>query len=364
MIGPRTIRVGPKVGPAVGPGADELANVTGGGPPTLVSINVTPDALTWRPTASSDRQQMSAIGTFSDTSTSDVTALATWTSGTPTIATISNGVGTKGQVTPLLVGPTLITATLGAVSGNETLTLDTNIDATSGKGVPSTAFQAQMAGITIASGWLCQEASGNLAGFGPSAFTLTANATPLYQQAVAGWTRTASAFGQVPAQRFAAANGTGPNPSSTSVLWFGYMVADTLPGGVRGLMNAAGGAGTGVAIGYVNGSGNLRLHCVLVETDDSTTLPATDDLVHPFVLKYDRTNSAVVLYTDEAKTVGTFNAGAGDGLKGFGAGVYSTSPPALSGVLWGAVASGANAELSDAQVKTLLENLHWTIPWS
>jgi hypothetical protein len=351
-----------RVGLAVGVVSDEIS-AGGGGAPTLVSIDVTPDTTTWRPTLSTDRQQMTATGTYSDLSTADITADVTWSSGTPTVATISNGVGTEGEVTPLLVGDTLITATLGAVSGDETLTLDVDVDATSGKGVPSTEFQFTMLGVTLTSAWLAQEASGNLAGLGPSAFTLTANATPLYQQAVTGWTRTASAFNQTSGQRFAATSGTGPNPSSTSVLWLGYMVADTIPGGVRGLMNAAGGAGTGVAIGYVNGSGNLRLHCVLVETDDSTTLPATDNLVHPFVLKYDRTNSAVVMYTDEARTVGTFSALAADGLKGFGAGVYSASPPALCGVLYGFVLSGAAAELSDAQIRTLLEDLHWSVAW-
>lgn len=359
MIGPRTLRVGPKVGPAVGPGADELANAAGGGPPTLVSIDVTPNALTWRPTASSDRQQMTATGTYSDTSTADITTTVTWTSGTPTVGTISNGVGTEGQVTPLLVGATLITATLGAVSGNETLTIATAVDGTSGKGVPTNAFQYGMAGLTIASEWQAQEASGNLVGTGPSAFNLVAQGTPLYQQAMAGWTRTVSAFNQTAGQRFGVNAATGPNPASTSVLWFGYMVMDTLPGAVRGVMNMGGNMG----IGLVNASGNLRLHVAGVTVDDSTTLPPTDNLVHPFVMLLDNTGSRAIMYTDEAKTVGTY-AAATDGVKGFGAGIFSTSPPALAGVLLGAVASGANAELSDAQVKTFLQNLGWTIPWS
>ncbi len=328
----------------------------------LASINVTPDATTWRPTASTDRQQMTATGTNDDgSSAGDITASVTWTSGTPTVGTISNGAGTEGQVTPLLVGSTLITATSGAISGNETLTIAVNVDATSGKGVPSTAFQWTMLGVTIASGWLAQEASGNLAGFGPSSFTLTANATPLYQQAVAGWTRTASAFNQTVGQRFAAAAATGPDPSATSVLWIGYMVGQTAPGGARGLIHAGG----NVAIGFINGSNALRVACVGVNTDETTTRPDLDDLVHPIVLKYDRTNSAVVLYTDEAKTAGTFNSGATDGLKGFGAGALLTaSPPALAGVLYGAVCSGAHAELSDATIKALLQALNWTIPWT
>lgn len=325
----------------------------------LSSIDVTPNALTWRPTASSDRQSMVATGTFSNGSTQVITTTVTWTSGTPAVGTISNGAGTEGQVTPLTVGPTLITATSGAISGNETLTIDTAIDATSGKGVPTNAFQWGMAGLVIASEWQAQEASGNLAGTGPSSFTLTANATPLYQQGVTGWTRTASAFNQTSGQRFAAAAATGPSPASTSVLWIGYMVSDTLPAAVRGMLNVGGNIG----VGLVNASGNIRLHVAGVTVDDSTTNPAADNLVHPIIVKHDRTNSVVVLYTDEAKTPGTF-AAATDGIKGFGAGIFSTSIPALGGVLIGAVASGANAELSDAAIKTILQNLHWTIPWS
>jgi hypothetical protein len=358
MIGLRVgLKVGVRVGLAVGVVADELS--AAGGAPVLLSIDVTPNAPTWRPTASSDRQQFTATGTYDIGGPQDITADVTWTSGTPAVATISNGAGTEGEATPLTVGTTLITATLGAVSGNETLTIGTDIDATSGKGVPVNEFQWSMAGLTIHSEWQAQEASGNLVGTGPSAFDLVANATPLYQQAVPGWTRTASAFSQVAAQRFCVNAGTGPNPASTSVLWLGYWIADTLPGAVRGFINVGGNCG----VGLVNASGNLRLHMAGVTIDDSTTLPPTDNLVHPCVVKYDLVNSAVVLYTDEAKTVGTF-AVATDGLKGFGAGLFSISTPALSGVLIGAVASGANAALSDAQVKTLLQNLGWTPPWS
>lgn len=361
MIGPRTgLKVGLRVDPAVGVVSDEIS-AGGGGAPVLLSIDVTPNAPTWRPTLSTDRQQFTATGTYDIGPPQDITADVTWTSGTPTVGTISNGAGTEGQVTPLLVGTTLITATLGAISGSETLTIAVDIDAASGKGVPSTAFQFTMLGLTLHSGWLAQEASGNLAGFGPSAFTLTANATPLYQQAVAGWTRTASAFNQTVAQRFMAGAGTGPNPASTSVLWLAYYVGQTGPGGQRGVISA----GTNVAIGHTNTSNSLRLACVGVNTDDTTTDPVGDDLVHPLILKYDRTNSAVVMYTDEVKTVGTFNSGATDNNKGYGGGpLFTASPPALSGVLYGFVLSGANAELSDAQVKTLLQALGWTVPWS
>ncbi|MEW6277627.1 MAG: Ig-like domain-containing protein [Candidatus Eremiobacterota bacterium] len=56
-------------------------------------------------------QQFTATGTFSDGSTLDLTATVTWTSGTPNVATISNGAGTQGRATGLTAGVTQITAT-------------------------------------------------------------------------------------------------------------------------------------------------------------------------------------------------------------------------------------------------------------
>lgn len=337
-----------------------LKGASGGGEaPTLVSINVTPDASTWRPTASADRQQMVATGTYSDASTLDITSTVTWASGTPTIATISNAFGAEGQVTPILVGPTVITATLGAVSGNETLTLDTARDGPSSAiRVPSNAFQWSMLGYTPTHLFLAQEASGNLAD-SIGALTLTANATPLYQQTVAGWTRKFVGFSQVAAQRAAAAGGVGPNPATTDVFWLAYMVMDTAPGGVRGVLNIGG----NVAVGLVNGSNAVRISVAGVTADDVTTNPVGDDLVHPIGLLQDATNSRTGLFLDEAKTLGT-HAAATDGTKGIGAGVFSASPPANAGAVYIVVFTAANARMSDAQIKTLYQTLGWTVPWS
>lgn len=327
--------------------------------PVLLSIDVTPNTTTWRPTASSDRQQMTATGTYDIGGPQDITTTVTWTSGTPTIATISNGVGTEGQVTPILIGPTLITATLGAVSGNETLTLDTDIDATSTKRVPVNAFQWSMLGYVPTGLWLCQEGSGNLAD-SIGSLTLTANGSPLYNQAVAGWTRTAAAFSQLSNQRFTAAAASGPNPATTSVLWLAYFVSQTAPGGVRGMMHI----GANVGIGMSNIGNVLRLSVVGVTADDSTTNPVADDLVHPLVLLYDRTNTRAMMYTDEAATTGTYNSGATDGNKGIGGAGFATgATPALSGAVYLVAFSSTAAELNDAAVRTLLQALQWTVAW-
>jgi hypothetical protein len=81
----------------------------------LLSISVTPSApnvpigLT---------QQFKATGTFSDTSTADLTNSVSWTSGTPALATVN---ATTGLATSVAEGSTAITATSGSVSGSATL---------------------------------------------------------------------------------------------------------------------------------------------------------------------------------------------------------------------------------------------------
>ena len=85
-------------------------------PPTLTSIAVTPanGTLTIGGT-----QQFTATGTYSDSSTLDVSNQVTWASSTPASATISGA----GLATGVGSGTTSITATLGSVVGSTGLTV-------------------------------------------------------------------------------------------------------------------------------------------------------------------------------------------------------------------------------------------------
>jgi hypothetical protein len=92
-----------------------------GGPPpvaTLKSIAVTPAASTLTVGA---QQQLSAMGTYSDQSTKDLTTLATWTSSAPSVATV-----TGGLVTGVSSGSSTIVATYNAVAGNDAITVPTS----------------------------------------------------------------------------------------------------------------------------------------------------------------------------------------------------------------------------------------------
>src|SRR5207247_7435925 len=61
--------------------------------------------------------------TFSDSTTQDLTTQVTWSSSSTAVATISNAGGSQGLATSVAAGTTTITATLGLVSGNTTLTV-------------------------------------------------------------------------------------------------------------------------------------------------------------------------------------------------------------------------------------------------
>jgi len=91
----------------------------GGGPvntPTLASIAVTPANPS---TVMGTTKNFTAMGTYSDNSTKDLTTAVTWVSSATGVATISNA----GVATPVTAGTTTITATQGSISGMTTLTV-------------------------------------------------------------------------------------------------------------------------------------------------------------------------------------------------------------------------------------------------
>src|SRR5262249_42766286 len=69
--------------------------------------------------------QMKATATYNDSSTKDVTAEVTWSTGNVAIASVSNVVTTRGVVTGIAAGSTSVTAIypLTAVSGTTTVTV-------------------------------------------------------------------------------------------------------------------------------------------------------------------------------------------------------------------------------------------------
>ena len=85
---------------------------------TLTSIAVTPASAT---VLIGGQQQFIATATYSDNSTAFVTGAATWTSASPSVATIAG----NGLATGVAAGAATITATVGAQSGSAALTVTT-----------------------------------------------------------------------------------------------------------------------------------------------------------------------------------------------------------------------------------------------
>lgn len=90
---------------------------------TLTALAVTP---TTPSIAAGATQAFAAIGTFSDASTADLTQAVTWSSGSPTVATVSNAAGARGVATGVAPG----TATIRATDPASGLASDTRLTVT------------------------------------------------------------------------------------------------------------------------------------------------------------------------------------------------------------------------------------------
>lgn len=89
---------------------------------SLASISITPANPS---IANGTNQQFSALGTFGDGSTEDLTASVTWSSSNTGVATISNATDSNGFATSIATGFTTISATdpVTKIAGSTTLTL-------------------------------------------------------------------------------------------------------------------------------------------------------------------------------------------------------------------------------------------------
>jgi hypothetical protein len=88
--------------------------------PSLVSISVTPANAS---IGLGSTEQFKATGTYSDTSTKDITTAVTWSSASIGVATISNTSGSNGLATSVATGSTTIQAALNSVQGSTALTV-------------------------------------------------------------------------------------------------------------------------------------------------------------------------------------------------------------------------------------------------
>jgi hypothetical protein len=86
----------------------------------LVSIKITPQSLKLPATIET---QLTATGTFGDGNQLDLTSAVTWTSSTPSVATVSNSADTAGIATGVAPGSTTVSAAFAGVSATTPLTI-------------------------------------------------------------------------------------------------------------------------------------------------------------------------------------------------------------------------------------------------
>lgn len=252
--------------------------------------------------------------------------------------------------------PALHTVTHGVQRGLVT-------DPLSNKGVPLTQLdwdavflQAGLSTKTVAHSWGFQDASGNIVATVGTNLAATGLA---YQQGVSGWTRTGAAFTDNSTDSALHGAGVGINPATTSCLWLGYVDLTIDPAALRTIFGAGGAAAATELTCRHAGGHTLNVKVAGVSTN-GTADPASGG-VRPIGLVYNRTAGTVMVFSDQEKLSGTYNAGVTDGVKGFGATLANTIGMT---VLWGAAFAGTNAELTSTQIKAVLQALGWTIPWS
>ncbi len=162
---------------------------------TLVSIAVTPVLPS---IALGTTRQFTATGTYTDSSTQDLTASVTWSSSSGAVATISNAGGSQGLATSASTGTTTITATDpgSSIAGSTTLTVfdDIAFRSAASAGVASgtslvisapagaaendvlvagIAIRPQTATVTPPSGWTLVRRLDNSGGAGNSLLVFT-----------------------------------------------------------------------------------------------------------------------------------------------------------------------------------------------
>jgi hypothetical protein len=225
-------------------------------------------------------------------------------------------------------------------------------DATSLKYAPSNAAEwattLAVAGITSgnpASCWTFQELSGDaIDTIGSRPFV--AAGTPLYQQTVSGWARKECRCVENTSDKFSA---TIPAANANSGLVIMYMRVHNVPSVVRKLFE------------YPTIYAEVSTHPRLV-ADGGNLLVGTVDpgnTVHAMILRSNATLLQEAFITESEVLAPTWFIDIGTAMHVSGSG----SDGAGVGIMWAAFFSGASAELTNAQTKTLLQTLGWTVAW-
>jgi hypothetical protein len=200
--------------------------------------------------------------------------------------------------------------------------------------------------------WLFQDASGNAAD-AIGSFTLTASGTGLaYQQAVTGWTRKAITFTDNGTGQFKSISASLPDLSTTSMFTVVIGNVTATPAAQRNIITQ----------GTTRTALNVNITPRVIVSSSANTVVGTlspTGSMKPWGLRENHTAASTTGFTDAEKLIPTHGAVTG---KTVTVGANSSNSPAMS-VVYGWEWHGANAEISDANYKSLLQAMGETITW-
>ena len=247
-------------------------------------------------------------------------------------------------------------------------------DATSGIRCPASATEwtnvMSIAGLATGNPsalWLMQEASGNPAD-SIGTFTLTKAGTVGYNGAVSGWTRTGLTTTDGTAGMFSNAASGLPDISTTSALVLAYVSLPASFGAVeRSIITLGPTFGSQICANSYPSSNPSKLS--LAQLGGSfggyTTEAATATTgVHPVLLQLNHTAGVPYMVTDKDATTTTLYAGQTGKAIAFGGTNVQEDYPDTGDFMYAAMFFGSAAEMTKAQMKTLLQTLGWTVAWS
>lgn len=178
-----------------------------------------------------------------------------------------------------------------------------------------------------------------------------------YRTTIPGWARLGAGHDYVASDNgFVKQHGTLPSPDTTSFMVLAYVMLASTPTADAGVVSLAdnafyGGVKQTTAKPTVGTSGT-----------GNTALPVNE--VVPVVFKIDVTNSVTKFYTPyEIIQRGFTSPDANAGEVDFGAALATGLYAADAEYVYGALFLDAAAEMSDADIKAVLEALGWTVTW-
>lgn len=381
----RNAHIGPTIGPRIGIGGDGPPPVTttltvaisDSADPVISVVNYSYSVVVTN-TGGVDATSVSAVVTL-DASLAYVSASGTgWAVGvlgqvvTLTRATLAVGAAPTITVTVTSGGAATTASTSSDASAANaaaaTQDVETTVvklvdrDATNGKRFPSSATQWTdfLAYIGDASGgpssvWLLQQASGN-ATDSVGAITLTPASWTSFQQAVTGATRVGiRGVDGTSNSRFLNST-TAPNPLLTSTMLLAYIDFPATPAVGRGIMGVA---SLNAMVRWTSGA---KLRIVAGASTDAVN---SSNLTQQWVaFRVNNTALSVTLLNTQEKLSGTYTPPTSASLVLFGGDGGAAGPVSAATYAYACEFTGAAAERSDAQMKTLLQGLGETIPWT